>query len=106
MMELTTEARKAEIIAREKEHNEIKARADRERHAALELKATEKDMRIYNRQLIMVRKQRKDEYRREVVQAKISMQEQRTMDLQAKKDGTLTRRRVAPTLPAHSVLRQ
>ena len=54
MMELTTEARKNEIISREREHNEIKAKADLERHKVMEMTATEKEMRMYNRQLIQV----------------------------------------------------
>lgn len=93
MMEMTVEARKSEIIGREREHMEAKAKADAERERVLEVQATEKEMRMYARQLKLARHQRKDEYRREVVAAKIAMEGQRTESLLDKRQDTLTRRR-------------
>jgi len=93
-MELTIEARKNEIIGKEREHMELKARADQERERLLAMSATEKEMKMFTRQLKMARHQRKDEYRREVVSAKIRMEGQRTQELLDRKADTLVRRRM------------
>lgn len=94
MMELTVEARKNEIIGKEREHLEIKAKADEERQKMLAISATEKEMKMFTRQLKMARHQRKDEYKREVVAAKVRLKLERTDELLARKQDTLTRRRL------------
>ena len=93
-MELTVEARKNEIIGKERAHMDLKVRADTERQRMLAIAATEKEMKMFTRQLKQARHQRKDEYRREVVAAKIQMEEDRTNGLLARKQEGLDRRRL------------
>ena len=93
MMEMHVEARKNEIIGRERVQMEVKAKADAERAQSLQATATEKEMKVYARHLKMARHQRRDEYKREVTTAKITMEGQRTEDLLQRKEETLARRR-------------
>ena len=48
-MELTVEARKNEIIGKEREHMELKAQADAERQRMMSIASTEKEMNMFNR---------------------------------------------------------
>ena len=82
-----------QIIGREREQMELKAKADAERAQSLQATATEKEMKVYARHLKMARHQRRDEYRREVTTAKIAMEGQRTEELLQRKEETLARRR-------------
>ena len=100
-MELVVEARKQEILGKEKEHQAIKEKAEAERSTLMHLAATEKEMRHYTRQLKLARHQRREEYRRHVVAAKIQLQDQRTEDLLQRQQATLARRK---NMRANSVL--
>jgi myosin heavy subunit len=82
MMELTVETRKNEIIGKEREHLELKAKADEARQEAAMKDAAEKEMRLYTRQIRQMRHQRCYEYKRSVLAAKIEMERVRTEDLE------------------------
>lgn len=81
MMELTVETRKNEIIGKEREHMELKAKADQERHEMLAKASAEREMQLYTRQLKRLRHLRQMDYRREVLAAKIQMEDDRTQNL-------------------------
>jgi hypothetical protein len=92
-MEARVEMRKQEIIGKERTHIELKGKADVERQRLLNISSTEKEMKMYTRQLKMARHQRRDEYRREVVSAKIQMEGDRTESLLKRRQDLLARRK-------------
>ena len=93
MMEMTLEARKNEIIGKEREHDSIKEKADAEREVKQRAEAAEKEMKQWTRRLQQARHQRKDEYRLSVLNAKISMEGKRTDDLLTRRKELLGRRK-------------
>ena len=85
MMELTVETRKNQIIGKEREHLEMKAKADEAREEAMMKDAADKEMRVYTRQIRQMRHQRCWEYKRDVLAAKIEMERRRTEELENSK---------------------
>ena len=59
MMEMTLEARKNEIIGKEREHDSIKEKADAEREVKQRAEAAEKEMKQWTRRLQQARHQRR-----------------------------------------------
>jgi len=85
VMELQVEARKNEIIGKEREHLQNKERADADRQRMLAITAAEKEMRMYKRQTIVSRNARRAEYRRDALAAKTTVESQRIDDLLTRK---------------------
>lgn len=92
-MEARVEERTYAILDKEREHTTSMREAEAEKQRAVTALQAEKDMKVYSRQLKLARSQRRDEYKREVTQQKISLEAQRTDALLAAKKRMLVQRR-------------
>ena len=93
-MERVSDEAKRATLAKERRHEELMRQVQMDRHEQLMRSQTEKDMRMYQRQMSMARNQRKDEYRREVTSEKIRMETQRAEDLKQRRTDMLLERRM------------
>ena len=93
-MERQNEERKQAILRHEQEHADAQAEAEAERQRALAISLSEKDMRVYTRQLKLARTQRRDEYWRDVTSRKVRLEQARTEGLLDQRKQGLASRKV------------
>lgn len=92
-MEQISDGAKRAVLDKERKHDGLMRQVEMDRHEETMRAQTEKDMRMYQRQMAMARNQRRDEYRREVTSEKIRMETQRADDLKQRRQDMLFERR-------------